>query len=221
MLALGRLRSRAAGRHGAHYLTIVDDGRGMRGDPEGLPDFRYVATHICDSMKRRLKANGVAGIAGGVRDRFTEFLDGWGGTHSDFGGRGWPNLHDAHEAQRSELYGDRAAAAFPRLRHRAHRSPVTVRDPAVQRREDPMVPRLGVARADPAIGCRDPRSWIGQARKEFKVEPRQFTGRLLHGLPVPTTAFGQAYVEIYLSDPDPAKNVGLYRSGTRLIDDLA
>ncbi|MGH2708773.1 MAG: hypothetical protein ACRDJK_10820, partial [Actinomycetota bacterium] len=60
-----------------------------------------------------------------------------------------------------------------------------------------------------------------QARKEFKVEPRQFTGRLLHGLPVPTTAFGQAYVEIYLSDPDPAKKVGLYRSGTRLIEDLA
>lgn len=59
------------------------------------------------------------------------------------------------------------------------------------------------------------------ARKEFKVEPRQFTGRLLHGLPVPTTAFGQAYVEIYLSDPDPAKKVGLYRAGTRLIDDLA
>jgi hypothetical protein len=27
-------------------------------DPDGLPDFRYVATHICDSIKRRLKADG-------------------------------------------------------------------------------------------------------------------------------------------------------------------
>ena len=50
--------------HGAHYLTIADDGRGIVRDPEGLPDFRYVATHICDSMKRRLKANGAVGIQG-------------------------------------------------------------------------------------------------------------------------------------------------------------
>jgi len=27
-------------------------------DPHGLPDFKYVATHICDSIKRRLKADG-------------------------------------------------------------------------------------------------------------------------------------------------------------------
>src|SRR5438046_7023902 len=44
------------GRQGAgHYLTIRDDGGGVPLDPEGRPDFRYVATHICDSVKRRLK----------------------------------------------------------------------------------------------------------------------------------------------------------------------
>ena len=44
--------------HGAHYLSIKDDGNGVPRDADGLPDFKYVATHICDSIKRRLKADG-------------------------------------------------------------------------------------------------------------------------------------------------------------------
>src|SRR5438477_8661803 len=47
--------------HGEHYLMIRDDGEGAPRDPDGLPDFKYVATHICDSMKRRLKADGIGG----------------------------------------------------------------------------------------------------------------------------------------------------------------
>jgi hypothetical protein len=38
---------------GEHYLMIADDGAGVPRDAEGAPDFRYVATHICDSIKRR------------------------------------------------------------------------------------------------------------------------------------------------------------------------
>src|SRR5258708_7114998 len=44
--------------HGEHYLTVKDDGDGVPRDANGLPDFKYVATHICDSVKRRLKADG-------------------------------------------------------------------------------------------------------------------------------------------------------------------
>lgn len=40
------------------FLAIRDDGEGVPRDSEGRPDFRYVATHICDSVKRRLKADG-------------------------------------------------------------------------------------------------------------------------------------------------------------------
>ena len=47
--------------HGEHGLTVKDDGDGVPRDPNGLPDFKYVATHICDSIKRRLKADGAAG----------------------------------------------------------------------------------------------------------------------------------------------------------------
>ena len=39
---------------GGPYLRIVDDGAGIPCDAAGAPDFQYVATHICDSLKRRL-----------------------------------------------------------------------------------------------------------------------------------------------------------------------
>jgi HSP90 family molecular chaperone len=45
--------------HVEHHLSIKDDGDGIPRDEEGRPNFKYVATHICDSVKRRLKAEGV------------------------------------------------------------------------------------------------------------------------------------------------------------------
>ena len=50
--------------HGRHYLAIRDDGEGVPRDVQGRPDFRYVATHICDSVKRRMKADGASGLQG-------------------------------------------------------------------------------------------------------------------------------------------------------------
>src|SRR5499427_10346308 len=47
--------------HGEQYLTVKDDGNGVPRDENGLPDFKYVATHICDSIKRQLKADGDGG----------------------------------------------------------------------------------------------------------------------------------------------------------------
>ena len=41
---------------GEHYLRVVDDGEGIRLNRDGVPDFDYVATHICDSIKRTLSA---------------------------------------------------------------------------------------------------------------------------------------------------------------------
>lgn len=49
---------------GEHYLSVTDDGEGIPRDEEGIPNVRYVATHICDSLKRRLKSEGAAGIQG-------------------------------------------------------------------------------------------------------------------------------------------------------------
>ena len=50
--------------HGRHFLAIRDDGEGVPRDAEGRPDFRHVATDICNSVKRRLKSDGSAGLQG-------------------------------------------------------------------------------------------------------------------------------------------------------------
>jgi len=49
---------------GQHYLRVKDDGEGVRRNADGEPDFHYVATHVCDSIKRRLKTQGTQGLQG-------------------------------------------------------------------------------------------------------------------------------------------------------------
>ncbi len=49
---------------GQSYLKIVDDGDGVPLGDDGKPNFKYVATHICDSIKRQMKAQGQRGIQG-------------------------------------------------------------------------------------------------------------------------------------------------------------
>src|SRR5438046_9719739 len=49
---------------GQHYLRVKDDGEGARKNADGEPDFHYVATRVCDSVKRQLKAQGAGGVQG-------------------------------------------------------------------------------------------------------------------------------------------------------------
>jgi hypothetical protein len=58
------------------------------------------------------------------------------------------------------------------------------------------------------------------ARKQHEVEPRRFEGRLLHQLPSIHSDFGDAYAELYLTEPADTSRVALTRSGTRVIEDL-
>ena len=44
-------------QHNEYYLKVMDDG-------EGITDFTYVATHIGDSIKRKMKSQGIEGIQG-------------------------------------------------------------------------------------------------------------------------------------------------------------
>jgi len=52
------------------------------------------------------------------------------------------------------------------------------------------------------------------------LEPRQFEGRLLHQLPTVRSPFGEAYAELYLTEPAEDCRVSLTRLGTRVIADL-
>jgi hypothetical protein len=54
-------------------------------------------------------------------------------------------------------------------------------------------------------------------RKELVVEPRKYTGRLLHDLPQPKSPLGEIYAELYLADPSGENQVSLFKRGTRVV----
>ena len=62
-------------KKGAFYLKISDDGEGIPRDEQGLPDFRRVATHICDSIKRQFKSESANGIQGEFGIGLLSFLN--------------------------------------------------------------------------------------------------------------------------------------------------
>jgi hypothetical protein len=43
---------------------VKDEGEGVRRNADGEADFRYVATHVCDSIKQRLKTQDTRGLQG-------------------------------------------------------------------------------------------------------------------------------------------------------------
>ncbi len=202
-----------------HYLTVTDDGQGVSRDEQGLPDFRFVATHICDSMKRRLKAQGAAGIQGEFGIGLLSFWTVGEALMLASAGA------DGHNYQMHLKKGDPGYSVTTRRSLFARQG--------TELRVAPMLPgvrhlsgekiqwylaselRERIRQSGVAIRVID-----RQARKEFKVEPRDFSGRLLHGLPTPATRSGEVYVELYLTDQSADNRVGLYRNGTRILESV-
>jgi Histidine kinase-, DNA gyrase B-, and HSP90-like ATPase len=204
---------------GEHFLTVADDGDGVRKNEEGAPDFRYVATHICDSIKRQLKAGGLKGIQG-------EF------------GIGLLSFWTVGEALAMSAGGDDGSVHEMHMRkgdpgYEVTRRPVLAPEPGTRLKIGPLLPGVRQISGEKiqwylASELRERIRHAGvhvrvidrHARKEFRVEPRQFTGDLLHQLPAVSAPQGDAYVELYLNPPDAANAVGLYRSGTRILSSL-
>jgi len=204
---------------GQHYLRVKDDGEGVRKNADGEPDFQYVATHVCDSVKRQLKAQGAGGLQGefgiGLLSFWTlgeELLL----TSASADGRTFQmHLRKADPSyritQRPTLFAETGSEVLIRgilpgiknfsgdkiqwylaseLRDRIRHSGVAIR----------VVDRT--------------------ARAEYKVEPRQFEGRLLHELGGALPPQSEVYAELYLHAHSPANAVSLYRSGTRVLGNL-
>ena len=188
-------------------------------DDHGVPDFRYVATHIGDSIKRRLKAQG----APASRESSASgccVLDGGRGVGDDLAQAPTAGLPDAHAQRRPELQRHARQALVARV--------------GTELKIKPLLPGIRQISGEKlqwylASELRDRIRQSGvkikvidrHARKEFKVEPRRFDGRLLHDLPAAGTSLGEIYVELYLDEASPDNHVGLYRAGTRVLDNLA
>ena len=205
---------------GQHYLRVKDDGEGVRRNADGEPDFQYVATHVCDSIKRQLKTQGARGLQGEFGIGLLSFWtlgENLLLTSSDDDGRAW-QMHlckgdpSYRITQRPGLFPESGTDVLIRgilpgiknlsgekiqwylaseLRDRIRHSGVSIR----------VVDRT--------------------ARAEFKVEPRKFEGRLLHELDGTLKAQGDVYAELYLHTHSPSNAVSLYRSGTRVLENIA
>jgi hypothetical protein len=205
--------------HGRHFLAIRDDGEGVPRDGEGRPDFRYVATHICDSIKRRLKAEGTSVLQGEFGIGLLSFWTvGDELTMTSTGA-------DQRAYQMFMRKGDPGYVVAPKR--------TLFGDAGTEVRIAPLLDGIRALSGEKiqwylAAELRDRIRQTGVrvnvvdrlARKQYAVEPRQYEGRLLHQLPAIRTALGDIYAELYLNAPSDANCVALYRRGTRVIEDL-
>src|ERR1700682_4128565 len=205
---------------GEHYLTVKDDGDGVPRDSNGIPNFKYVATHICDSVKRRLKADGAGG---GLQGEFgIGLLSFW--TVGD-------TLTMTSTGADQRVYQMVMRKGDPRYIVKLRR--VLFAELATKLKISPLLEGIRGLSGEKiqwylASELRD-RIRNTQvritvidklARKQYQVEPRQFEGRLLHQLPTIRSPFGEAYAELYLTEPAEDSRVALTRDGTRGIADI-
>jgi hypothetical protein len=205
---------------GEHYLKVIDDGDGIPLNPEGDPDFKYVATHICDSIKKELKAMGIQGIQGEFGIGLLSFWTvGERMTLSSSGSDG--RVHQMQMVKDDPGY----TVAVRRALFGHKGTELTVR---------PLLPGLRQLSGEKmqsylAAELRDRIRKSGvkirivdrASKRELEVIPRQFTGRLLHELGSAQTGHGEVYLELYLNGPDPTNSVGLFRRGTRVLASIA
>src|SRR6201981_1626393 len=206
--------------HGEHYLAVKDDGDGVPRDAQGLPDFKYVATHICDSIKRHLKAEGNgAGLQGEFGIGLLSFWTvGETLTMSSTGA-------DNRTYQMVMSKGEPRYTVGPRRALFSERGTELKVSPlleGIRSLSGEKIQWYLASELRDRIRNTQVRVTVIDklARKQYQVEPRQFEGRLLHQLPTVRSPFGEAYAELYLTEPAEDSRVALTRGGTRVIADI-
>ena len=200
-------------KQGEHYLKVMDDG-------EGIADFKYVATHIGDSIKRKLKSQGMEGIQGefgigllsfwtvGEQLTMTSTLEGG-------------------ETMRLRLVKNNPGynilpvrSLIDRKGTELHIQPLLsgVRQLTGEKMQNYLASELRdrITTSGVTIRILD-----RSRRKDLIVEPRKFEGRLLHQLPVQKNPFGEIYCELYVNEPSPDNQIGVYKQGTRVLPSIA
>lgn len=203
---------------GQMFLRISDDGNGIPLDDNGLPNFKYVATHICDSIKRQLKSQGQTGIQGEFGIGLLSF---W--TVGE-------ELSIVSAGRDGRSYEMRMKRGVPT--YRVQRTRRLLSEPGTELTIRPLLSGIKHFSGEKlqwylAAELRDRirntharvRIVDRQSRQEYAVEPRQFSGQLLH-LPAPRPAPGEIYVELYLAEPGEERHIGLCRAGTRVLPDI-
>jgi hypothetical protein len=204
---------------GLHYLRIKDDGEGIRRDANGIPDFNYVATHICDSIKRRLKSEGATGIQGEFGIGLLSF---W------ILGEELVLTSAGADGKTYQMHMHRGDPTF-----RISQKRMLLSEPGTEllvKRILPGIKQLGGDKIQWYLASElrdrirktnvEVRVVDRTSRAEYKVEPRRFDGRPVHGIGKAASG-ADLSLELYLARQGPENLVGLYRQGTRVFENIA
>ncbi len=205
---------------GEHYLKVVDDGDGIPRDESGQPNFAYVATHICDSIKRQLKRRGAQGIQGEFGIGLLSFWTvGERLLLASSGSDGKVSQMEMQREQQGYTISPRRSL-FPQTGTELVIQPLLpgIRTLSGERIQHYLASELRdrIRRSGVRILIKD-----RNARKELEVVPVEFTGRHLREFDVVPTPLGEVYLELYLNHLSPSNQIGLYRSGTRVLESVA
>lgn len=201
---------------GNSYIKVIDDGLGIPKTDEGMPDFKYVATHICDSLKMRLKKEGIQNIQGEFGIGLLSF---WTVGHQlimSSSGR------DGKTYQMEMEKGKPGYKIRQRLRLMPFKGTHLVITPllaGIRSLKGEKIQRYLASELRERIRNSGVKIRIIDriSHSEFEVKPRRYSGQLLHNLPKIVTPLGDVYVELYLTEKASENNIELFRSGTRVI----
>jgi hypothetical protein len=205
---------------GKTYLKIVDDGEGIPRDASGIPDFTYVATHIGDSLKRTLKEKGAQGIQGEFGIGLLSFWtvgESLTLSSADLEGR-------THQmVMRKNEPGYTIAVRKTLFTHKGTELLVQPLLPGLRQLSGEKIQSYLASELRDRIRTSGVRIHIldRTAKKDLEVQPRQYAGRLLHEIRSVPSERGEIYFELYLNSQGPENQVGLFRSGTRVVSSLA
>jgi hypothetical protein len=204
---------------GELYLRVIDDGEGIPLNQDGLPNFRYVATHICDSIKKKLKQEGIRGIQGEFGIGLLSF---WTvGERLVLSSAGADGKTYQMEMKKGEpgyaITQRRSLFSHPGTELLVHPVLPGIKQLTGERIQHYLASELRdrIRKSEVSIRIKDRYS-----RKEYEVKPQQFSGRLLHEFDVLETKYGELFIEIYLNNHSSDNAVGLSRSGTRVLPSL-
>jgi hypothetical protein len=205
---------------GENYLMVSDDGQGIPKDKEGIPDFHYVATHICDSIKRRLKQDGVEGVQGEFGIGLLSFWTLGEELSLTCASADGQTYRMGMTKGDSDYYVGKRRVMFPPTGTELKVKPLLtgLRQLGGEKIQWYLASELRdrIRKQHVNIKVID-----RAARKAFDVEPREFDGRLLHQLPLVRTRSGDIYLELFFSESRLQRKVGLYRHGTRVLEDIS
>ncbi len=213
-------------RRGEIFLELEDDGRGVALDAAGNPDFARIATHLCDSMKRRLDAEHRRGVHGEFGIGLLSF---WSlgeelrmtSAGSDGRASELRLIRGRREYEIRPLGGLLTAAGtrvvvgplLDATRHLVTGEKIA-RYLSAELRDRIRTSGVRLVVADPLARGKD--------RREIAVKPREFEGERLEIPRRYPTPLGDVQVEVYVRGEAVAGGgIALCKDGTRVVPRLA